>query len=34
MSHPQGVGPERRREEFALALRESHPGHPPGSAVA
>jgi hypothetical protein len=34
MSHPQGVGPGRLREEFALGPRESCPGHTPGSAVA
>jgi hypothetical protein len=34
MSHPQGLGPGRLREEFARAPQESRPGHTQGSAVA
>jgi hypothetical protein len=34
MSHPQGVGPGRLREECAWAPHESRPGHTQGSAGA
>jgi hypothetical protein len=34
MSHPQGIGPGRLRQECAWAPYESCPGHTQGSAVA